>query len=128
MLQRIHKWSQHLLLHQWWTTKCIWELELLLHFLYDTMKEDDMDYPAQLTWIDRVSTEPDMDTYACRLLFLLMCSKRVKDKSLTSLDIFVNDKQFSLMQIINMGEEGLKYSILALATRIPLSCSCCSKM
>ena len=86
MLQRIHKWSQHLFLHQWWTAKFIWELELLLPFLYNTIKEDNIDYPAWLTWLDRVSTEPDIDTYACRLLFLLMCSKRVKDESLSLLE------------------------------------------
>jgi len=30
----------------------------------------------------------------------------MKDESLSLLEIFVNNKQFSLMQIINMGEEG----------------------
>jgi len=46
-------------------------------------------------WIDNVQQDADNDTYATRLIFLLMCSKRVKDTSLSSLERVVNDDLFS---------------------------------
>jgi len=42
------------------------------------VEEDDIDYPATMTWIDNIGVIPDPDTYAAQLLFLLMCSKKVK--------------------------------------------------
>jgi len=76
--------------------------------LYETVKEDDIEYPARLTWIDNVVCGKDDDLYAAWLLFLLTCSKRVRDDTLSLLDIFVNNDNFSVDYIISLGKDGLK--------------------
>jgi len=81
---------------------------LLSNFLYDTVKEDDIEYPAHLTWIDNVVCGKDDDLYAARLLFLLTCSKCVRDDTLSSLEQFVNNGNFSVDYVIGLGEDGLK--------------------
>jgi len=76
--------------------------------LYDIVKEDDIDYPARLMWIDNIHEYPDADTYAIRLLFVLICSKRVKDIYL------VNQDTFSMSYVIALGKNGLKDKIVHL--------------
>jgi len=87
------------------------DLELLCHFLYDIVKEDDIDYPARLTWLDNIHKDPDADTYAVRLLFILICSKRVKDMYLSTLENFINDDSFSMSYVITLSNKGLKDKI-----------------
>ena len=37
---------------------------LLSNVLYNTVKEDDIEYPARLTWVDNVVHGKDDDLYA----------------------------------------------------------------
>jgi len=76
-------WSQDLFRKRGWTSQQVHDFELLSNFLYDTVKEDDIEYPACLTWIDNVVRGKDDDLYADRLLFLLTCSKCVRDDTLS---------------------------------------------
>jgi len=101
-------WSQGLFRKRCWTSRQVHDFELLSNFLYDTVKEDDIEYPARLTWIDNVVRGKDDDLYAARLLFLLTCSKRVRDDTLSLLEHFVNDDKFCVDYIIGLGEDGLK--------------------
>ena len=107
-MNRVHAWSQGLFLKRHWTTQKVREFEALMNFLYDVVYEDDINVPAHITWIDNVRKDPDNDTFATRLIFLLMCSKRVKDVSLSTLEKIVNEDQFSLSFVIEMGVDGLK--------------------
>jgi len=75
MKNKNFKWSQCLFLHQYWTSHEVQQFELLAQFLYDTIQEDNIDYPTHLTWIDNVTIGDDSDLYASRLLFVLTCSK-----------------------------------------------------
>jgi len=52
------------------------------NFLYDTVQEDNIDYPLGLTWIDNMLHGEDDDLYAVHLLFVLTCSKYVLDAML----------------------------------------------
>ena len=92
-------------------TKQVEELEQLSKFLYDTVMEDDINYPARLIWIENVQDDPNADMYAARLLFLLTCSKQVKDLALSSLESFVNDDRFSVHFVVELGENGICDSI-----------------
>ena len=75
MTKRIFQWSQGLFRKKCWTSRQVHDFELLSNFLYDTVKEDNIEYPAHLTWIDNVVCGKDDDLYAAWLLFLLTCSK-----------------------------------------------------
>jgi len=110
-LTRIHQWLRGIFLKRFWTAKNVRDLELLCHFLYDIVKEDNNEYPAQLTWLDNICKDPDADTYAIRLLFVLICSKRVKDIYLSTLEDFVNQESFSVSSVIGLGTNGLKEKI-----------------
>jgi len=71
MKNTIFKLSQHLFCCWYWTSREVPELELLVaQFLYDTIQEDDIDYPAHLTWTDNVTIGDDSNLYASRLLFV----------------------------------------------------------
>jgi len=61
-----------------------------------------------LAWIDNVTVGEDCDLYASRVLFVLTCSKCVCDATLCSLEEFVNDNNFSINYILQLGETGLK--------------------
>jgi len=82
MSKKIFKWSQGLFCKHFWTTQHIHQFEILSNFLYDTVQEDDIDYPSHLTWIDNVIHGDDDDLYAIRLLFVLTCSKHVCNATL----------------------------------------------
>jgi len=71
MHNKIFKWSQSMFHRRFWTTHEIRKFEVLSNFLYDTVKEDEIDYPSRLTWIDNVIHGNDEDLYATRLLFVL---------------------------------------------------------
>jgi len=90
---------------QYWISQKVCQFESLAQFLYNTIQEDDFDYPACLTWIDNVTIGDDSDLYASRLLFVLTCSKCVHDTTLCSLDEFVNDTIFSIDYILQLGKK-----------------------
>jgi len=64
MKKRIFNWSQGLFCKRCWTSQQVHDFELLSNFLYNTVKEDDIEYPACLTWIDNVVCGKDDDLYA----------------------------------------------------------------
>jgi len=110
--QVIYSWSWTMFLKRYWVSQKICKFELLMHFLYDTVKENDMFVPAWLTWIDHIKQDfNDPDTYAARLLFMLLCSKRVKDINLSSLEEFVNCDQFSIDLVIQCGTNEVRNKI-----------------
>jgi len=82
MSKKIFKWSQGLFCKCFGTTQHIHQFEIFSNFLYDTVQEDGIDYPSRLTWIDNVICGDDDDLYAIRLLFVLTCSKCVRDATL----------------------------------------------
>jgi len=51
-----------------WTSQQINQLEILANFLYDTIQEDDIDYPLWLT-IDNVIHREDDNLYAACFSF-----------------------------------------------------------
>jgi len=106
-LDCIHVWSRGLFLKRCWSSKNLYDFEIICNFLYDVVCEDDIEYPVRLTWINNIRNDPDKETYATRLLFILTCSKRVTDTSLSSLEHIVNDSKFSLAYILSMGQEGV---------------------
>jgi len=68
---------------QFWTSQQhIHQFEILANFLYDTVQEDNIDYPSWLTWIDNVICGEDDNLYAAHLLFVLTCSKCVCNATL----------------------------------------------
>ncbi len=111
MSKKIFKWSQGLFHKQFWTTQHICQFEILSNFLYDTVQEDDSDYPSCLTWIDNVIHGDDDDLYAIRLLFVLTCSKRVRDATLRLLEEFVNSPMFNVDYVLQLGENDLSKEI-----------------
>jgi endonuclease III len=63
--------------------------------------------PRQI-WTEGIRRDGnDNNTYALRLLFVLICSKRARDQSLAPLHLIVNDDKFSVQWIIDMGIPGL---------------------
>jgi len=70
--------------------------------------------PTHSTWFDNVTVGEDCDLYASRLLFVLTYSKCVHDATLCSLEEFVNDNNFSIDYIVQLGETGLKEKIVHL--------------
>jgi len=96
MSNKIFKWSQGLFRKCFWTTQHIHQFEILSNFLYDTVQEDDIDYPSHLTWINNVVHGEDDNLYAIWLLFILNCSKRVCNATLQSLEDFVNSPMFTV--------------------------------
>jgi len=89
MSNKIFKWSQGMFHTQFWTSQHICQFEIMANFLYNTVQEDNMDYPLQLTWIDNIIHGED-DLYVAHLLFVLTCSKHVCNATLQSLEKFVN--------------------------------------
>ena len=110
--QIIYSWSRTMFLKRFWVSQKLREFEILMHFLYDTVKEGDMFVPARLTWLDHIKRDyNDPDTYAARILFILLCSKRVKDVNLSSLEEFVNSEEFSIDHVLQCGREDVKNRI-----------------
>jgi len=96
---------------QFWTTQHICQFEILANFLYDTVQENNIDYPLRLTWIDNVVCGEDDDLYAACLLFVLTCSKHVCNAMIQSLENFVNSPLFNVDYILNLGGNNLKQEI-----------------
>ncbi len=111
MSNKVFKWSQGLFCKHFWTTQHIHQFEILSNFLYDTVQEDDIDYPLHLTWINNVIHGEDDDLYAIQLLFILTCSKCVHDAMLQLLEDFVNNPMFNVDYILQLGEDDLKKEI-----------------
>ncbi len=103
MKNKNFQWSQCHSLCKYWTSHEVWQFELLSQFLYDTVQEDDIDYPACLTWINNVTVGEDCDLYATRLLFVLTCSKCVQDATLHSLEQFVINNNFTINYVLQLG-------------------------
>ena len=128
MSNKIFKWSQGLCCKRFWTTQHIRQFEILSNFLYNTVQEDDIDYPLRLTWINNVAHGEDNDLYAIWLLFILTCSKPVRDATLRSLEDFVNSPMFNVDYVLQLGENNLKrkFNIWEWGTRIRVTLSSCS--
>jgi len=111
MSNKIFKWSQGLFCKHFWTTQHIHQFEILSNFLYNTVQEDDIDYPSHLTWIDNVVCGEDDDLYAIWLLFVLTCLKHVRNAMLQLLEDFVNSPMFNVDYVLQLGEDNLKKEI-----------------
>jgi len=88
---------------QWWI---VWKL--LLSFQWTCiLNEQDVEVPLHMTWMDGVDgkdslDENERDCYGLKILFILMCSPRAKDKELKYLDDFISSPDFSLESIASM--------------------------
>jgi len=111
MSNTIFKWSQGLFHKCFWTTQHIHQFEILSNFLYDTVQEDDIDYPSRLTLIDNVVHGEDDDLYAIQLLFVLTCLKHVHNATLQLLGDFVNSPMFNVDYVLQLGENDLMKKI-----------------
>jgi len=60
-------------LKHFWVSQKIHKFEILMHFLYDTVKEGDMFVPSQLTWLDHIKQDyNDPDMYVAQISFILL--------------------------------------------------------
>jgi len=116
MSNKIFKWSQGLFCKCFWTSQHICQFEILSNFLYDIVKEDNIDYPLPLTWINDVIHVEDDDFYAVLLLFVLTCLKHVCNATLWSLEKFMNSPNFNVNYVLQLGENDLKLVIQHLGT------------
>jgi len=64
-----------------------------------------------INWINNVICGEDDNLYAIQLLFVLTCSKRVRDATLRLLEDFVNSPMFNVDYVLQLGENDLKKEI-----------------
>jgi len=82
-------------------------LEMFIKLSNDIVSEDGLDIPARLTWMDGLLgndavKDDGKDKFGFKVLFLLMCTPRTKDKELQHLEEFLNSDDFSLDSIASM--------------------------
>jgi len=81
MCNKNFKWSQSMFYQHFWTTHQIVDLRYC-QTSYDTVQEDEIYNPLQLTCIDNVICGEDYDLHAACLLFVLPCSQCVHHAAL----------------------------------------------
>jgi len=103
----LYTWHQSLIERPGVTGSMVNCLEMIVKFSVDILNEQDIEVPLHLTWMDGVDgkdslDENERDWYGLKILFILMCSPRAKDKELKYLDGFITGLEFSLESIISM--------------------------
>ncbi len=112
----LYTWHQSLIDRPGVTGSMVNCLEMIVKFSTDILNEQDVEVPPCMTWMDGIHgkdslDEKERDCYGLKILFILMCSPRAKDKELKYLDNFINGPEFSLDNIASM-------SVLEIAERI----------
>jgi len=97
-------------------------LEMIVKFSTYILNEQDVEVPLHMTWMDGVDgkdslDENERDCYGLKILFILMCSPRAKDKELKYLDDFINSPDFSLESIASMSISEIAEKIQKLECR-----------
>jgi len=74
---------------------------MIINFLNDIIKEEGLEIPAILTWMDGLKgvdsvKKKKKDKFGLKVLFLLMCTPYAKDKELQYLDEYLKNDEFSL--------------------------------
>jgi len=69
-------------------------LEMIVKFLNEIIKEKDIQLPPRITWMDglegRYWVDPhEKKNFGLKVLFMLMCSPRARDKELKNLSEFL---------------------------------------
>lgn len=83
-------------------------LEMIIDFAYSVVKEPGVGKPGRMTWTEGIhGKDEDKDTYALKMLLLLICSRRATDESLRKLEPLLNHPDFGLDYIIGMEKEQL---------------------
>jgi len=82
-------------------------LEMIIKFSNDIVTEEGLEILARLTWMDGLLgynsvDDNEKDKFGLKVLFLLMCTPRAKDKELQYLDEFLNSDEFSLDSVASM--------------------------
>jgi len=103
----LYTWHQSLIDRPGVTGSMVNSLEMIVKFSTDILNEQDIEVPLRMTWMDGVNgkdslDEKERDQYGLKILFILMCSPRAKDKELKYLDDFINGAEFSLDNIASM--------------------------
>ncbi len=112
----LYTWHQSLIERPRVTGAMVNCLEMIVKFSVNILNEQDIEVPLHLTWMDGVDGKDSLDKnerdwYGLKILFILMCSPRAKDKELKYLDGFINGPEFSLESISSM-------SVLEIAEKI----------
>ena len=112
----LYTWHQSLIERPGVTGAMVNCLEMIVKFSVNILNEQDIEVPLHLTWMDGVDGKDSLDKnerdwYGLKILFILMCSPRAKDKELKYLDGFINGLEFSLESISSM-------SVLEIAEKI----------
>jgi len=112
----LYTWHQSLITRPGVTGSMVNCLEMIVKFSTDILNEQDVEVPPHMTWMDGVDGKDSLDKnerdhYSLKILFILMCSPRAKDKELKYLDDFINSPDFSLESIASM-------SVLEIAEKI----------
>jgi len=112
----LYTWHQSLIKRPGVTGSMVNCLEMIVKFSVGILNEQDIDVPPHLTWMDGVDGKDSLDKnerdrHGLKILFILMCSPRAKDKELKYLNGFINGPEFSLELISSM-------SVLEIAEKI----------
>ena len=103
----LYTWHQSLIDRPGVTGSMVNCLEMIVKFSTDILNQQDIEVPPHMTWMDGIHgkdslNEKERDCYSLKILFILMCSPRAKDKELKYLDNFINGPDFSLDNIASM--------------------------
>jgi len=80
-------------------------LEMIIKFLNEIIKEKDIQLPPRISWMDGLEERYSVDPHekiGLKVIFMLMCSLRVRDKKLKHLDDFLNGPHSSLETIASI--------------------------
>jgi len=107
---------------------------MIVKFSTNILNEQDIEVPPCMTWMGGVDgkdslDENERDCYGLKILFILMCSPRAKNKELKYLDNFINGPEFSLESIASMSvsEIAENFKTLECKTRMHITFSKLSK-
>jgi len=82
-------------------------LEMIIKFANEIVTEEGLEILPRLTWMDGLLGKDSVkdiekDKFGLKVLFLLMCTPRAKDKELQYLEEFLNSNEFSLDSVASM--------------------------
>lgn len=104
----LKKWYSNTLVHNSKIPRFVERLNELISLVKAMALDDHIGPQPRQTWTDGIRhDEFDDNTYALRLIFILICSKRSRDQSLDSLHPLINSDDFCIDWVIDQGPQQL---------------------
>jgi len=105
--KKICIWQNKLGERPGFTSSMVETLEMIIKFSNDIISEEGMEIPARNTWMDGLLgcnsiDENEKEKFGLKVMFLLMCTPRAKDRELQYLEEFLNSNEFSLDSVASM--------------------------